>query len=43
MLDRLVKWLHLRISQGETVRNTGMAFGMFQGNSAGILFLSVLL
>ena len=43
LLDRLVKWLHLRISQGQTVRNTGMAFGMFQGNSAGILILSVLL
>ena len=43
LLDRLVKWLHLRITQGQTVRNTGMAFGMFQGNSAGILILSLLL
>ena len=43
LLDRLVKWLHLWISQGQTVRNTGMAFGMFQGNSAGILIFSILL
>ncbi len=43
LLDRLVKWLHLRISQGQTVQNTGMAFGMFQGNSTVILIVSLLL
>ena len=43
LLDRLVKGLHLRISQGQTLQNTGMAFGMFQGNSAVILIVSLLL
>ena len=43
LLDRLIKWLHLRVSEGQTVRNTGMAFGMFQGNSTVILIVSILL
>ncbi|MBQ6959813.1 MAG: signal peptidase II [Clostridia bacterium] len=43
LLDRLVKWLHLTVSENQTVRNSGMAFGMFQGNSLVILIVSVLL
>ena len=43
LADRIVKWLHLTLSGERTVRNTGMAFGMFQGNSAFILIASVLL
>ena len=43
LLDRLIKWLHLRVSEGQAVRNTGMAFGMFQGNSAVILLVSAAL
>ncbi len=43
LADRIVKWLHLTLSGDRTVRNTGMAFGMFQGNSAFILIASVLL
>ena len=43
LLDRLIKWIHLTVSEGHTVRNTGMAFGMFQGNSPVILIVSVLL
>ena len=55
-LDRIVKWVHLRMSgeqfnfdflgvfqTRQTVRNTGMAFGLFQGNSTIILIVSVLL
>ena len=43
LLDRLVKWLHLAFSESQTVRNSGMAFGMFQGNSAMILIVSAAL
>ena len=43
LLDSLVKWLHLTASESQTVRNSGMAFGMFQGNSIVILIVSVLL
>ena len=43
LVDRLVKWIHLTVSEDQTVRNTGMAFGMFQGNSAVILIVSILL
>ena len=43
LLDRLVKILHLTVSESQTVRNSGMAFGMFQGNSAVILIVSILL
>ena len=43
LLDRLIKWIHLTVSEGQTVRNTGMAFGMFQGNSPVILVVSILL
>ena len=43
LLDRLVKWLHLTVSENQTVRNSGMAFGMFQGNSLVILIVSLLL
>lgn len=43
LLDRLVKWLRLIASEAQTVRNSGMAFGMFQGNSPVILIVSVLL
>ena len=43
-LDRLVKWVYLSSgSCGETVKNSGMAFGMFEGNSGVILILSALL
>ena len=41
--DRLIKMMHLKISGDQTVRNSGIAFGMFQGNSAAILILSLLL
>ena len=43
LLDRVVKWIHLTVSEDQTVRNSGMAFGMFQGNSTLILIVSVLL
>ena len=43
LVDRLVKWVHLTVSENQTVRNSGMAFGMFQGNSAVILIVSMLL
>ncbi len=43
LADRLVKWVHLTASEAQTVRNSGMAFGMFQGNSIVILIVSVLL
>ncbi len=43
LLDRLIKGLHLTMSGDRTVRNSGMAFGMFQGNSAAILILSLFL
>ena len=43
LVDRLVKWIHLTLSKDQTVRNTGMAFGMFQGNSTVILIVSILL
>ena len=43
LMDRLVKWIHLTLSDGQTVRNSGMAFGMFQGNSVLILIVSILL
>ena len=63
-LDRLVKWLHLRMTvlpekvgvdlhfgffpdvadkAQKTVQNTGMAFGLFQGNAGIILIVSILL
>ena len=43
-LDRLVKWVYLSSgSNGETVKNSGMAFGIFEGNSGVILILSALL
>ena len=43
LVDRLVKWIHLTVAENQTVRNSGMAFGMFQGNSVLILIVSVLL
>jgi len=50
LLDRVVKWLYLAGgavfpdgAELPTVKNTGMAFGMFQGNSFVILVVSVLL
>ena len=43
LLDRLIKGLHLTASGDQTVRNSGMAFGMFQGNSVAILIVSLLL
>ena len=43
LLDRLITVLHLTASGDQTVRNSGMAFGMFQGNSAVILIVSALL
>ena len=43
LVDRLVKWIHLTVAGDQTVRNSGMAFGMLQGNSAVILIVSVLL
>ncbi len=43
LLDRAVKRLHLTVSGSPAVRNTGMAFGMFQGNSAVILIISAAL
>ena len=43
LLDRLIKGLHLTASGDQTVRNSGMAFGMFQGNSVAILLVSLLL
>ena len=43
LVDRLVKWIHLTVSEAPTVRNSGMAFGMFQGNSTVILIVSLLL
>ena len=43
LADRLIKTLHLTVPENQTVRNSGMAFGMFQGNSAFILIVSLLL
>lgn len=47
VLDQAVKRLHLGLSQAgtgaRTVRNTGMAFGLFQGNAYAILAVSALL
>ena len=43
LLDRLIKVLHLTASGDRTVRNSGMAFGMFQGNSVAIVIVSLLL
>ena len=45
LLDRAVKFLHWNRAAGAEpmVRNTGMAFGMFQGNSTAILAVSALL
>lgn len=43
LVDRLVKWIHLTVAENQTVHNSGMAFGMFQGNSAFILIVSLLL
>lgn len=43
LLDRLIKFLHLTVSENQTVRNSGMAFGMFQGKSPVILIVSILL
>ena len=47
-LDRLIKWAHLWLTalpEGErrTVQNTGMAFGLFQGNAGVILIVSAVL
>jgi len=43
-LDRIVKWVHVhRFGQEDYTKNTGMAFGMFQGNSFLILLLSLAL
>ena len=43
LVDRLVKWIHLTVAGDQTVHNSGMAFGMLQGNSSVILIVSVLL
>lgn len=43
ILDRLVKWLFIRKIQPAVTSNSGMAFGLFQGNTGTILLISVIL